>query len=119
MSTTQTPFTAAFLENGRWVLRPIENSRLKTIQDLVGGSLERVPLREKGVSLFVNEEGKLRDMEPTAIWVDPDTGTWLDVLAGPVVALGPTDRYGRWTPASEACLEILNRLTIPVLKLRG
>ncbi len=116
MATAENKITAALLENGAWVLRPIEKG-LKPLQAIVGGLIQIVPLEDEGVSLFCNEEGKLLGLPPTATWVDPETGDWLDFLAGPLVALGPVDEEGNELPATEATLEILNRFTIPVVCL--
>lgn len=53
---------------------------LTQLQELVGGYIETVPVDE-GMLLLVNEEGKLRGM-------DPNFEYEYDILCGPVVAVG-------------------------------
>lgn len=58
-------------------------NNLTHFQALVGGYIETVPVDE-GMLLLVNEEGKLRGMDPNFEYED-------DILCGPVVAVGIRD----------------------------
>ena len=64
---------------------------LKTLQTLVGGLIERVPVpeTEDEASIYVNEEGKLENLPVSAIW-------WFDnkpydLLRGTLVVCGSND----------------------------
>ncbi len=79
--TTNTKITAALLENGRWVLREIDRG-LKSLQTIVCGYIELVPLPDESVTLYCNDEHKIMGLPASAIWIDPTTGEWIDQLAG-------------------------------------
>lgn len=72
----------------------IENV-LEALQDAVGGYIEAVHVRGLPGVLIVNEEGKLRDMEPNLVLPWPSC----DVLAGPVLYLGEDLDEGELTDA--------------------
>lgn len=62
--------------------RDIENN-LETLQSLVGGWIEHVPFID-GVGLIINEEGKLRGMQPNFEY------GW-DAVVGPAIFVGEAD----------------------------
>lgn len=102
---------AAVIENGAWVLLEIDRG-VRSLQSIVGGHLELVPLADESVS-------KIHGLPTRAVWIDPETHEILDCLAGDMVALGPADEEGDDTPATEATLAVLNRYTIPVVSLKA
>ena len=55
-------------------------NELSALQSAVGGYIEAITLMD-GVVMLVNEEGKLRNMEPNFRYKD-------DVIVGPVLFLG-------------------------------
>ena len=61
---------------------------LKTLQSLVGGLIERVPVpdTEEECSIYVNEEGKLDNLPVSAIWWYEDKP--YDLLRGTLVVTG-------------------------------
>ena len=65
-----------------WYELRVRNN-LTQLQELVGGRIEPVPVDEC-MLLLVNEEGKLRGM-------DPNFEYEYDILCGPVVAVGIMD----------------------------
>jgi hypothetical protein len=69
-------------------------ANLKTLQTLVGGRIERVPVpeTEEEASIYINEEGKLDNLPVSAIW-------WFenkpyDLLRGTIVICGSDDSDG-------------------------
>lgn len=101
----------------KWVKREIPKG-VEALQEIVGGFIELVPLADERVSLFCNDEGKLKGLKTSAIWIDPESGEWLDQLAGPLFALGPEDEDGEATDASDAMVMILSRFLMPVVHMR-
>jgi hypothetical protein len=73
-----------------------EHFNLEVMQKAVGGLIERVylsqELEDMGIDAFVNEEGKLRDLMPSAVVYDKSVGDseegLLDVIAGPILFVG-------------------------------
>ena len=47
---------------GEYIEREIEN-KLDVLQDIVGGYIEYVDLSQDGLTMIVNEEGKIYDLE--------------------------------------------------------
>ena len=47
---------------GEYIEREIEN-KLSVLQDIVGGYIEYVDLSQDGLTMIVNEEGKIYDLE--------------------------------------------------------
>lgn len=64
------------------------------LRNAIGGYFERVTfnreLVDAKVSVFVDDEGKLKDLHPTVAIVR-DNGTVIDLLAGPLVFTGLDD----------------------------
>lgn len=81
--------------------------RLKSLQGVVGGLIQLVPLETEAVTLFCNEEGKLLDLPASAFWIYE--GRAVDTLCGALVAAGPSDDEGELTPITEEGLEALKR----------
>jgi hypothetical protein len=72
---------------------------LDALQAAVGGYIEAFPTRQ-GVTVFINEEGKLQELPVNRLAMDI-VSTWdeyrvleQDYIAGNAVILGGTDRHG-------------------------
>ena len=85
---------------------------LKTLQTLVGGLIERVPVpeTEEEASIYVNEEGKLDNLQVSAIW-------WFenkpyDLLRGTLVVCGSSDD-GENTDLKPEVLEKIKKYITP------
>ena len=88
------------------------------ISKAIGGSIECVPVHELA-TVYCHEEGKIRNLTPTALWFDPEEGTILDVICGPVVLLGTEDDEGDDTDLDEVdFLEVTQHLPIIALDKR-
>jgi hypothetical protein len=81
-----------------WQERDIEDD-LPSLQALVGGYIELVPLGNQ-VTVFVNEEGRLKRLPLTALWF---TVGGAEHLFGPIVILGPI-RRSKTTPLTDEAL---------------
>ena len=64
----------------------------KDLQKLVGGYIEAAPICPDVCTVYVNEEGKLQDLDPNMLWCA--NGGVHDVLVGTLVVLGPPDEDG-------------------------
>lgn len=73
-------------------VRDIRNE-LEELQDLVGGYIEVLPMGGD-LRLIVNEEGKLRGLEPNIL------APTLDILVGPVIATA-YDGEGDFRPLTD------------------
>lgn len=96
---------------GCWRVRRIPNT-LESFQSIVEGLIEQVCIEgelsgdaRRSVSLYVNEEGKLDGMEPTL--ERRHRGRTVDVLVGPVVAIGETDDEGETVDITDDELRFL------------
>jgi len=112
--TATKTITAAVLENGNWLLRQIEKG-LDPINALVGGYITQVPLRDPAVILYANEDGLRLALPQSAVQVIPETGEWVEILVGTLVAFGPA-KAGEETDATEVTIVALNRHLIPVVR---
>jgi hypothetical protein len=93
-------------KNIEWEWIDIKND-LHSIQKIVGGYIELVPI--PGVSLYCDEEGKLKELPPTAYWLNPKDGGIVDILCGNLIVFGPYDENGNETDATDKTLELLNK----------
>jgi len=93
---------------------------LKGLQGAVGGLIELLPLDLEDVAtVFVNEEGKIDRLTPTAAWVD-GSGRVLDVICGPIVILGAEDGEGDSAPVTaEAIAAVKRHLWVIPAGIRG
>lgn len=82
-----------------WEWRTIPNT-LKAKQAIVDGRIELVDI-EAEASIYVNEEGKLLNLDPAAVWFDVTSGEPWDVLCGPILVCGPSDDDGNETSLTE------------------
>ncbi len=64
---------------------------LKSMQGLVGGTIQAVFPFVDPVALVCNDEGKLLGMEPNRALRHPDTGQVYDILCGPFFLCGLGD----------------------------
>lgn len=91
------------------------------LKDSVDGWVEWIPLPATGVEMWVNEEGKLSNLNQnpygTALWADSYGPT--DVTVGDIVITGGTDDEGNTLGLSDEKIEYLlayeKRITIPGL----
>lgn len=91
--------------NGPW--KEVIISDYQDIQKVIGGYFQIVPIAEK-FTLYCDDEGKLKELEPNLIWMDTDR-TMIDILVGPILLLGPVDREGNDTNATPEMLDLLKR----------
>jgi len=96
--------------NGEFEVRDFDyESEYSVVSGAVGGYIERIYLPKQGVCLWVNEEGKLRDLElntyGTALWANNYGLT--DWIAGDIIITGDTDSEGYSLGLSEAQLALL------------
>lgn len=87
-------------------LEVVDIDGLRSMQDVVGGYIELVPLRTRRMSMYVNEEGILQGLP---------LNRWASVLAdqslfGPALILGP-DENGVDTEVSDVLLDWLMSAT--------
>lgn len=86
-----------FKEPGKgFEIRDISNE-LEALQNLVGGWIEHVGIKE-GLGLIVNEEGKLNFMEPNFYMIN-------EVVLGPAVFVG--EEGEEFTDISDESIELL------------
>ena len=78
---------------------------LKDLQGHVGGLIEAAPICPEVCTVYVNEEGKLKDLPPNRLWMHE--GHVHDVLVGTMVVLGPPDEDGDDTDATPEMLATL------------
>lgn len=73
----------------------------ETFQSLVGGYIEAIDLPD-GNSAFLNEEGKLQGLPVNHAATTALRGHLMpgDVIAGPLVVIGPADSAGRTLSAN-------------------
>ena len=83
----------------------------KDLQKMIGGFFQIVPINDK-LTLYCDEEGKLKELEANLLWLD--NGSIVDVLVGPVILLGPVDSEGNHTDATPKILKQLERHCIDV-----
>jgi hypothetical protein len=85
---------------------------LKTLQGLVGGLIERVPVpeTEEEASIYVNEEGKLDNLPVSAIWWYE--GKPYDLLRGTLVVCG-SGEDGQDTDLNPKLLEKIKEYITP------
>ena len=79
------------------------------IRTAVGGLIEAVSLRDYGLTLWVNESGKLNDLEfnlfGTALWASNYGLT--DVIVGDILITGGTDDEGYSLGLTDEELQLL------------
>lgn len=83
----------------------VEN-KLDCLQKLVDGPIETVTLADTGLVVIVNEEGRLRCMEPTGclrIWPIKD-----DILYGPLLIVRAA--MDTFTSVREGDMELVQRI---------
>ena len=97
----------------------VEGDTLRQLQDIVGGYIEGVygwtedpETHPFDVTLFVNEEGKLKDLpvnsKATALWwALNEDAVGVDCLRGAVVVTGGVDKYGNNLPVLGAVVDLL------------
>lgn len=80
-----------------------EKMELEGMQKVVGGLIELLWVNDEfnkmKIDLFINEEGKLNNLEPTAVMLGDDNKI-LDVIAGPIL-ITATDGEGETIPLTE------------------
>lgn len=91
--------TKAFIRYpGDTIWSPIEIKGYDDLNKAVGGYIEAAPVCPAVCTIYVNEEGKLRDMPPNAMMFY-DGKPW-DVIVGTMVLVGPPDNEGNETDAT-------------------
>ena len=77
----------------------IEND-LKSLQQVVGGHFETLPLWFEDVVLICNEEGKLKRMEP-------NRAIGGDIIVGPIVVARANDTTGEFEDLPEFVIDFI------------
>ena len=107
---------AIVIEAGNPEVKIIEqlDASLESMQAIVGGWLEAVPLTPN-IILWINEEGKMMDLEPNFALTAPN-GKALDIIVGNVVITG-VDIAGNTSSLSDSDIlmiqdHFINRVTL-------
>lgn len=83
-------------DDSRELVEFTRETEYQMLSDAVGGYIERVPLPNLGVDMWVNEEGKINCLEynlnATLLWIDSWGDT--DWTAGDAVLTGGADEEG-------------------------
>lgn len=101
------------MENGNFKTVKEENyeNTYQLLSQNVGGYIERVgyikALEEKGIDLWINEEGKLFDLLPTV--AVENKGELVDVLPGNLV-FARCDDEGRTLPLSDEDIQFIKKM---------
>lgn len=72
-----------------------------------GGYFEAVRLTNSDHIMFVDEEGKIKQLAPNTLATSIAHIGGFDVIAGPALVVGPPDRHGNETPVTDAVLAAL------------
>ena len=99
-----------------WVRRTIPHT-LESFQEVVGGYLEALS-GIQGAVVYVNEDGRDRDLPPSAAWVKRP-GMPVSVLLGPILALGPVDQNGLETSLDDDAFSKVKMLIKPLPSAGG
>lgn len=91
-------------------------TELDSLQSLVGGLIEALPIDPARATVYLNEEGKLLGLPPTALWVSDDGSTLLDVLCGPLVVMGPVDGEGNTLGLTPEALAYVRAVVQPAVR---
>lgn len=86
--------------------KAIEVGDYEDLQKLIGGYFQLVPI-DDSLTLYCDEEGKIKDLYPNVTWVEK--GKIIDVLVGPLVLFGPVDDEGEHTDATEETIKLLEK----------
>ena len=76
-----------FVEPGQYAKMTTIDADLKSMQKIVGGSIQEAPFFKDPVCIVCNEEGKLHDL-PLNRAVRDDSGKMIDVIAGTFFVCG-------------------------------
>ena len=86
-----------------------EGTFLKLAQEVVGGRIQLVRLESKGIDLYLNEEGKLDQLEQnpiaTALWSE-DYGL-TDYIVGNVIITGGANSKGETVGLTDGQIQTL------------
>lgn len=87
-------------------------SNLFALQAQVGGMIECIALNDE-LDAWINEEGKLIPLEPTALWCATPHSHPHDVVMGTIVVLRHDDE-GCCTPILPSDLEVTRSYLLPI-----
>lgn len=87
---------------------------LETLQGLVGGLIEALPIDSDKATVWLNEEGKIHELPPSCYWMEPGRARILDILMGPLVLQGPADDEGNITPLTDEALAYIKERVKPL-----
>lgn len=81
--------TILVLKKGEFVKQQVEELSLQELQKSVGGHIRQVPffkeLDKRDINCWVNEDGKLLNLDLTAIIFDQEENEVIDLLVGNVI----------------------------------
>lgn len=109
--------TILVLKKGEFVNRQVEELSLQELQKSVGGHIRQVPffkeLDKRDINCWVNEDGKLLNLDLTAIIFDQEENEFIDSLAGNVV-FSKSENKGSGLNEEDICYikEMFGRLAV-------
>lgn len=89
---------------------------LATLQKVVGGYIEALPIDSDKATVWMNEEGRLNNLPINTYWTKED-GTLIDSLHGPLVILGPVDAEGDTTELTDEALAYVRTVVKPANRM--
>lgn len=93
-------------------LQQLDPNDLDAYQQIIGGNLQIIGLDRPPAAMYLNEEGKFNQLRinprATALaWVHNSDFRGNDVVVGPALIVGPSNRYGDDTSAPEDLADLL------------
>ena len=101
-------------KKGEYIEKEIKN-KLDVLQDIVGGYIEYVDLSQDGLTMIVNEEGKIYDLEYNlgATLLYDATHIEHDIILGDVIIL--RDKDGKNVDIKKEDIDIIKKIILEEL----
>lgn len=97
----------------------------KMLNEAIGGFIEHITyniaLEKCDIDVWIDEEGKLKGLEPTTIVVDRNNNEIVEVLAGPLVFTGKKNHDGESYGLTDGQITIIKQVFCgkALIKLNG
>jgi hypothetical protein len=93
-------------------IREIPQGSLPAMQNMVGGFIEAVDIDDPEATIFLNEEGKLRQLESNRrmsalLWVHHSAFRNRDIIQGDSFIAGRPDEHGNTTSAPDHYIDLV------------
>ena len=97
---------------GEYIEKEIED-KLEVLQDIVGGYIEYVDLSQDGLSMIINEEGKILDLEYNlgATILFNETHLGRDFICGNAIIVD-TNKYGENDSISDEDIKLVKDMIV-------